>query len=356
MSTPRENLLRSMRREGYDRVPVDFQLCDSQLARFRSETGSWDPYEWFQAPVRSVELGLEGAPADWRRWYGPEEITPGTSFDAYGVAHSPGGEGSYHFTRMRHPLKGEIGLDRILDYPFPSLGEAAVADLGSAVERIHAAGLAAKGGMACTVWERAWYLRGMEDLMMDMMAGDERAAALLDRVTELSRRRAVAYARAGCDVIEMGDDIGMQSSIMMSVELWEEWIRPRLAGVVAAARAERPGVLVLYHSCGYVLPFIERLIETGIDILNPVQPESMPFAEVHARFGDRLSFWGTIGTQTTLPFGSPGDVRRAVAENLGACGERGGIVIGPTHVLEPEVPWENFLAMLEAARDYPPSP
>jgi uroporphyrinogen decarboxylase len=253
---------------------------------------------------------------------------------------------------MRHPLKGDIPIERIKEHPFPIITKEAEEKVFKAVADIHAAGLAAKGNMACTVWETSWYMRGMEDLMMDMMTDDERATVILDRVTEFSCRRAEIFARAGCDVIEMGDDIGMQKAIMMSVELWEKWLQPRLARVIQAAKAARPDVLIFYHSCGYVLPFIDRLIETGVEILNPVQPEAMPFEAVYSRVGDRLSFWGTIGTQTTMPFGSPEDVRRAVRKNLDICGERGGIVIGPTHVVEPEVPWENLLAMVEAAREY----
>jgi uroporphyrinogen decarboxylase len=89
-----------------------------------------------------------------------------------------------------------------------------------------------------------------------------------------------------------------------------------------------------------------------VDILNPVQPECMAFAEVHRRVGGRMSFWSTIGTQSTLPFGTPAEVRAAVQANLACCGEAGGIVIGPTHMVEPEVPWDNLLAMKEACESF----
>jgi uroporphyrinogen decarboxylase len=139
---------------------------------------------------------------------------------------------------------------------------------------------------------------------------------------------------------------------MMSVELWREWIKPRWKKVIDAARKQKPDILVYYHSCGYVLPFIDELIEIGVEILNPVQPESMDFNEVHDRFGDRLSFWGTIGTQTTLPFGTPDDVRKTVISRLDKCGKKGGIVIAPTHLVEPEVPWENLQAMIDTVSSY----
>jgi uroporphyrinogen decarboxylase len=188
----------------------------------------------------------------------------------------------------------------------------------------------------------------MEDLMVDMMSEDEMATVLLDRITRTSEKRAHLFARAGVDILHLGDDIGMQSTPMMSVDLWRTWLKPRLASVIETARAQKPDVLIFYHSCGYVEPFIDDLIEVGVEVLNPIQPESMDFAGINARYGDRLSFWGTIGTQTTLPFGSPEDVRNTVRRNVQLRGEEGGIVIAPSHVVEPEVPWENIIALREA--------
>jgi uroporphyrinogen decarboxylase len=141
----------------------------------------------------------------------------------------------------------------------------------------------------------------------------------------------------------------MQHSTMMSVDMWRQWLKPRFARVIRAAKEIKPDILAFYHSCGYVLPFLDDLIEIGVDILNPVQPECMAFDEVHKLVGNRLSFWGTIGTQTTLPFGTPEEVRRVVRSRLETCGAKGGILIAPTHLVEPEVPWANLQAMAEEA-------
>ena len=144
----------------------------------------------------------------------------------------------------------------------------------------------------------------------------------------------------------------MQQTTLMSVELWRTWLKPRLAQVIQAGRAIKPDLLIFYHSCGYVLPFLEDLVEIGIDILNPVQPECMAFADVLKKVGGRMSFWGTVGTQSTLPFGTPADVQRVVWENLRQCGPQGGLVIAPTHLVEPEVPWANLVAMKEACESF----
>lgn len=350
--TPRENLLRSLRRQGFETVPLDPNgFCPSQVEAFKKRFGHDDIAGWFGAPCRGVWLPLTATYAAAAELYPRERLPADISFDAFGIGHSRQPD-CYHMTRMHHPLAGDATLAEIEQYPFPVLSDAAVAQMAREVGGIQARGLATMGGMACTIWETAWYLRGMEDLMADMMDDSPRATVLLDHVTAIACELVRAFAKAGCDIIQLGDDIGMQSTPMMNPALWRVWLKPRLAQVIAAGRAVNPDVLIFYHSCGYVLPFIEELIEIGVDILNPVQPECMDFAEVHARFGGRLSFWGTIGTQTTLPFGTPAAVRALVEKNLRICGAKGGIVIGPTHLVEPEVPWENLVALKEACEHY----
>ena len=180
--------------------------------------------------------------------------------------------------------------------------------------------------------------------MIDMAMGDERANILLDRITEHACRSAALYAESGYDIIGIGDDIGMQHSTMMSVPMWEEWLKPRLTKVIDTIKAINPDILVFYHSCGYVTPFIPGLIEAGIDILNPIQPECMDLFAIDEEFGDRISFWGGIGTQTTIPFGTPQDVIDRTNEIHEHFKHKGGVVICPTHLVEPEVTWDNLNA------------
>ena len=139
---------------------------------------------------------------------------------------------------------------------------------------------------------------------------------------------------------------------MMDERLYCNYLKPRLRRVINAARAINPDLIVFYHCCGYLEPFIDHLIDVGVDVLNPIQPESMDFEHIHAKYGDQLSFHGTIGTQTTMPFGTVEDVRREVFRNLDIAGSHGGLLVCPTHMLEPEVPWENIRAYLLACRDY----
>lgn len=106
------------------------------------------------------------------------------------------------------------------------------------------------------------------------------------------------------------------------------------------------------RQCGDIREIIPDLIEIGVEILNPIQPECMDPAELKRKYGFCLSFWGTIGIQTTLPFGTPDDVRREVKQRIETVGRGGGLLIAPTHVIEPEVPWENIIAFVEAVKEY----
>lgn len=195
-------------------------------------------------------------------------------------------------------------------------------------------------------------MRSMEELMMDMVTGDEKAVWHFNKVAELVTERYILMAKAGVDFIHLGDDIGMQHTIMMSEELYRNWLKPRFAKIIRAAKEIKPDLLCSFHSCGFIEPYIPDLIEIGVDILNPIQPECMSFAKLHGQYGNTISFWGTIGTQSTMPFGTPEEVKAEVKRNLELAGKRGGLLCTPTHMLEPEVPWENIEAYVQACREH----
>ena len=104
---------------------------------------------------------------------------------------------------------------------------------------------------------------------------------------------------------------------------------------------------------GIIDPIIPDLIEIGLDVLNPVQPACMNPVDIKRKYGDKLSFWGTIDEQSTLPFGTPGDVRNEVRTRLKTIGKGGGLIIGPTHHVQLDTPMENFLALHRTILDTP---
>lgn len=352
--TQRENLLALLRRQPHEFVPVEFMLCPSLVEEYRRQENQPElPYEdYFQLPWRRVgDLVPDDTDLSRFEKYHEGRLNDRVTIDEWGVGHESTPT-SMHMTKMLFPLEDAEDVQEILDYPLPSYSLKNNADLADRVKALHDRGIASVGNMQCTIWETSWYLRGMENLMMDMLTDEEMAAAILDRVAAMSTQRALLYVNAGCDILFLGDDIGMQHSIMMSRELYTTWIQPRLKKLIAAVKAVRPDSIVFYHSCGFIEPLIDDLIDAGIDVLNPIQSECMDFAEIYAKYHDRLVFHGTIGTQTVMPFGTPEEVRAEVWKNLDIAKD-GGLFVAPTHLLEPEVPWQNILAYVQACREYP---
>lgn len=216
-----------MRRQGFETAPVaSGGFCESQQEAFEKRFGNRNIEDWFQNPFREVGVSTAPTYTDARALFQREELPDDITFDSWGVGHSRR-PGCWHMTHMHHPLKGEdVTIDEILRYPVPRLRYEHELSLAENVRRHQQNGLAVMGSMACTIWEGSWYLRSMEDLMTDMMLEDERATLLLDRVTKNAIERMQYYVRSGCDLVECGDDIGMQHTVMMSVELWRTWLKP----------------------------------------------------------------------------------------------------------------------------------
>jgi len=320
---------------------------------FREKTGAEDPLEYFLVPVRPVAHRGRSKEELWQIYarYYPGHTLDEVEISDFGVASLPGS--LWHFRKDIHPLAEAESLNDILDYPLPdpSRPEAYI-HLSEETHRYHARDLAVNGILCVTIFEVAWAIRSMEALFTDMALRPEMAAALLDRMMELRLVQARQLVQAGVDILSLGDDVSTQRGLMMSPAMWRKWFKPRLAAIIAEARRLRPGIPIFYHSDGDCRAIIPELIEIGVTILNPVQPECMDPAELKRQYGDRLAFWGTIGTQTTMPFGTPDEVRATVRERIRTVGAGGGLVLAPTHILEPDVPWENILAFFEAVECY----
>ena len=350
--TNRENFLSLLRRQGYEHVPVEFELCPHLEKIFKEQLHADDYQEYFGFPWREVEdLRLKDHDVEKYRKFYQKPLAEGADIDVWGVGHEKS-PNSMHMTYMRHPLEDMEELEELEAYPFPDFSSADGSHQAEQVRKIKEQDLIALGNMQMTIWECAWYMRSMDELFCDMMMEDEKAEFLLDKVTELSMIRALSFAKAGVDVLFLGDDIGMQHTIMMSADLYVTWIKPRLKKIIDAVKEVNPDIIVFYHSCGFIEPLIPHLIEAGIDVLNPIQSECMDFEEIYKKYGDKISVHGTIGTQTVMPKGTPEEVKEAVWHNLDIAGEKGGLFVAPTHILEPEVPFENILAYVEACRTY----
>jgi uroporphyrinogen decarboxylase len=207
-------------------------------------------------------------------------------------------------------------------------------------------------GVACTLFELAWYLRGMEQVLMDMTVEKDFAHTYLDKLMGWISTAGRKFARMGVDVIWIGDDVGMQNRMLMRPEIFREFLKPRYAKLFAEWKSINPNVKIAFHSDGYVYPILADLVEIGLDILNPIQPKSMDPARVKKDFGNHLTLWGTIDIQEVMPFGSVADVVNEVKTRIRTAGKGGGLILSPAHNIQPEVPLDNIFAFYNAAKEF----
>lgn len=286
---------------------------------------------------------------DFARYWENEDLPEGTRLDAHGVAQVP--SGFYHFWGYVSPLRNAKSLAEIEAFPIDDVRGWDFSDLAEQVAQRHAEGRVA-GAWVGHMYEVSWQIRGYEQFLLDMIERPAWAECLLDRLTEQNLVKARAYAEAGCDLIRTGDDVANQTALMFSPEMWRNMMLSRWARVWGAIKAINPECKIWYHSDGDVSAIVGDLIEAGVDILNPLQPECLDLDALHRCYGDRLTFDGCIGTQSTMPWGSSDDVRARVKTVIEKYGRNGGLIVSPTHVLEPEVPLPNIDALFEACREY----
>jgi len=202
------------------------------------------------------------------------------------------------------------------------------------------------GVVVTTVFECAWALRGYEQLLTDFLLNPDLADQVLDFPFRYHQEVGRKLVELGADMIWLGDDVGSQSSMLLSPKVWRRFLKPRLAAIIATLKAVNPRVKVAYHSDGWIEPVIPELIEIGVDVLNPIQPAVLDLEGLARHYGSHLCFWGSIDIQRTLPFGTPSDVAEEVRARLQTLGRHGGLVIGPTHNVQLDTPLENFWAMV----------
>jgi uroporphyrinogen decarboxylase len=201
-----------------------------------------------------------------------------------------------------------------------------------------------------SLFERAWTLRGIENLLVDFVENpgfvDDLFDAICDWNIELARK-ALEY---DIDAIYFGDDWGQQTGLIMGPRHWRRFIRPRLARMYDVAKSA--GKYQCIHSCGDVRPVLPDLIELGVDCINPFQPEAMPVRELLGTYRGRVTFYGGLSTQRTLPYGDVDEVRRKSRELL-ELGAGGGLVFAPSHAVVRDTPTGNMLAFLDELRSQP---
>lgn len=303
--------------------------------------------------TRGIDLHSGVAP----RYIGPKsDLFPddwgGNIFSFWGLRDTPQQTATgWNLVEDAPPLNNATTLEELQNYPWIQNDWF---DYSCMRERLNAWNdftIMASGG---SVFQHATYLRGMDNLMMDMCVNPEVAHFLIDKVADFYYeyyRRMFEEVGDMIDIFALADDLGMQQTLLISPELFEEYVAPKLKRM--ADMAHSYDIKLLLHTCGNVEIIIDRLIELGVDILDPIQPECMDPIHIKDKFGDKICLRGGVSVQNTISRGSVEEVNKeseriAVALKIG-----GGYIFSPGHpVLQDDMPVENIIAMYESGYKY----
>ena len=383
-TSQRARVKRALSHHQPDRTPVDF-LASPEIwkrlvdhlgipQRALSEEDYFDPawetvlehfdvdmrvfsYDQFFAPPTS--LLRPGATIDW--WNALSRSTPnrmwrqqtpdGTAYDLWGhvirnVANQTGAYEEY----STWPLAGATSIADLRNYPWPEPDWWDFSALPDVIRLLDARGDYHMRFRIGSVFEVGWQLRGLQEMLMDLVLQPEIPRYIMERLTDIyveNTERVLALAGDRLDMVYFYDDVATQNGLMISEKMWREYIRPCHTRIIDVAK--RHGLPVMYHCDGAIYPLIGELIDMGVDVINPVQSDAagMEPKRLKDEFGDRLSFHGGIDIMRTLPRGTTDEVRSEVGERIRVLGNGGGYILASSHHIQSDTPLANVFAMYE---------
>ena len=331
-----------------DNIPKALGFFDQSLAAIAPIR----PENYFNLEVRFAEFDPPDNQDEFRRYMDqlPVDIHVGSQAQLR-TYH----EWQYHPEKgTARPLSSIRSLADLADFAFPELSKPARhAGLTKQVKRWHAQGLAVAGSpphLGGELFEAAWRLRGFENFMIDLVQRPHIAAYLLDQLTSMLIENALILARTGVDILLLDDDVAMPNRLMIGPKTWREYFKPRLANVINLAREESPNLLIFYHCDGNFTGLIPDLVDIGVNVINPVQPDCMDATAIKREFGDKLALWGTVGTARLWDWGTPDQMRAEVQRRIRELGPA-GLLLAPAYDID-YAPFDNIVAFVEAAEEF----
>jgi len=209
------------------------------------------------------------------------------------------------------------------------------------------------GDVELSIFELAWHLTGMQEYMIALAMEEAWVEALNDRVEDWTLGIAEELVKLGVDAIWFGEDLGSQTSTLISPDMWRTRFKPRYVRMIAALKKQKPSLIIIMHSDGAVAPLIDDFIEMGIEVYNPVQPNvagSDP-RELATKYGGRINFFGGIDQQELLPSGDLVALRAEIRRRAQILGSGGGYLMAPAHIIQADTEAATVLAMIEAVKE-----
>jgi uroporphyrinogen decarboxylase len=350
MVTSKQRVLAAVNLAEADRVPMDFHGNAWVLRRLHQELGTSNHRELLLR-LRSDIVDLRGVVDPAYRGPVPalRQLGDGVRENFWGwrqkvMQTATGPEECF----VEFVLAEATSVDDFQQHRWPSADWFDFSDFAEQLVPWRDFAVMASGA---SVFQHPTFLRGIDNLLIDMAVRPELAHWLLDRFTNFYVDyfdRMLTAAQGQIDILRTADDLGTQGGLLLSPEMFRTFIKPRLKKLVDMTHSH--GVKFMFHSCGAIRPLIDELIEIGIDVLDPLQAAAagMDPQVLKEAFGDRVCLHGGICTQHLLPQGTPDQVRNEVRHRVEILGRHGGYILAPCHVLQTDVPTANILAMSEA--------
>jgi len=355
----RTRVKKTMEFENPDRVPLHLNATKWVVEKLKNTLGVKTDKELLTAlnidfyDTRGIDLHSGTVPkytgpesdffnADWKgsiaSFWGMKEIENKT-------------DGGWTLEMDSPPLAGELSIKKLEQYLWPDNNWFDYSNLREEFKEWDGFSILVTGG---SVFQHATQLRGMDHLMIDMLADKEIANFILDRITDFYYeyyRRMFEEAGNMIDVFALADDLGIQNSLLISIEMMDEFVFPRIRKMADLAHSYN--IKLLFHSCGYVEPIIPKLIELGIDILDPIQPECMDPVEIKHKYGKKICLRGGLSVQNVISRGNREEVKQETIRIINELKAGGGYIFAPGHpVLQDDIPVENIITMYETAYKY----
>lgn len=291
----------------------------------------------YQPPAKTLRINPVEALMRDMQWTDEWGTTWGHAFAGVGA------------TPVDHPLKDWTQLDDYLRSGIPDPNAAGRLDSVRDTLAMHGADKYCFGIVHLALFERFHALRGMENTFLDFYTNEAESRRLLDALEVYLIAMIRRWGALGADAVFMTDDWGSQNGLLISPDLWRSLFKPYYARVFE--ETHRLGMDVIFHSCGNVTDIVGDLVDIGLDMLDPVQPGAMDAAYIAREFGGKLAFCGAVDVQNLLVSASPVQVKAEVRRIADTLGEPFGdaLLLGPANVITPDIPFENLVALFEAA-------
>jgi uroporphyrinogen decarboxylase len=360
----KERVFKALRKKdgNPDRIPVQFDLCRQLTETFGKKLGIEPDYALsyyedltYRISANKIRTGMGSdivvVGGTVPSGYVPEPVNRNITMNEFGMHMMPT---PLYVEVVKCPLENASAISDIENYRFPDPFAPGRFDKAKRDIDNFGSDYFVIGDVEISIFEMAWHLTGLEKYLISMMCEEPWLNLLDNRVEEWSTGLALQLVKAGVDAIWLGEDLGSQTSTLISPEDWRARFKPRHRRMIERLRKENPELIVIMHSDGAVAPLIDDFIEIGVDVYNPVQPNvagSDP-QELKDKYGGRISFFGGLDQQLLLPSGDISKIRSEIKERINILGKDRGYILAPAHILQTDVSPETIEEMIRAAFEF----